>query len=93
MTVYVDEFKLWLPKQPRPFHEGSSHLSADTLDELHEFAQAIGMRRAWFQEHVSMPHYDLVRSRRDRALARGAVFVSARQQALARRARRLAETR
>lgn len=84
MTVYVDEFKLWLPRQPRPFQDGSSHLSADTLDELHDFARRIGMKRAWFQDHISMPHYDLVWSRRVRALELGAVFVPARQQARAR---------
>lgn len=90
MTVYVDEFKLWLPRQPRPFQDGSAHLSADTLDELHKFARNIGMQRSWFQKHVSMPHYDLVWSRRERALELGAVFVPARQQALARIAQRSA---
>lgn len=84
MSVYVDEFKLWLPKQPRPFHLGSSHLTADTLDELHELAQRIGLKREWFQPHIYAPHYDLVESRRKRALAAGAVFMPQRQQAFRR---------
>lgn len=46
MTVYVDELKLWLPNQRRPFHDGSCHLTADTLDELHDFAQRIRKDRA-----------------------------------------------
>lgn len=84
MSVYVDEFKLWMPSQPRPFHRGSSHLTADTVDELHVFAARIGLRRAWFQEHVSAPHYDLTQSRRESAMAAGAEFVPARKQALRR---------
>ena len=87
--VYVDEFRLWLPTQPRPFHQGSSHLTADTVDELHSFAARIGMKRSWFQDHPLLKHYDLVRSRRERALVLGAVFVPMREQ-LRRRRERLA---
>lgn len=79
--VYVDEFKLWLPRQPRPFHEGSSHLTADTIEELQAFAKRIGLRRGWFQARHAAPHYDITRPRRERALAAGAVFVPARDQA------------
>jgi hypothetical protein len=88
VAVYVDEFRLWLPRQPRPFHEGSCHLTADTLDELHDFARRIGLRRGWFQKHHIAPHYDLTEARRDRALAAGAVFVPAREQSMRRRAAR-----
>lgn len=49
------------------------HLIADSLEELHEFASAIGMRRAWFQNAVSCPHYDLTTKRRAMAVLRGAV--------------------
>lgn len=48
------------------------HMIADTLDELHEMADAIGMRREWFQPR-SFPHYDLSLSRRALAVGRGAV--------------------
>lgn len=52
------------------------HMVSDTsLTELHEFAERIGMKRAWFQGD----HYDLVASRRNAALRLGAVAVTGRQ--------------
>lgn len=90
--VMVDQIIVWPTARP-PFDKGSCHLTSDAnLEELHAFAAKIGLRRAWFQEHPKMPHYDLTPSRRARALQEGAVFVEARQQAIQRRAlRRLAE--
>jgi hypothetical protein len=53
------------------------HLVAETLDDLHEFAQAIGLKREWFQDHPRHPHYDLTTIRAvRRAINRGAVLVS-----------------
>jgi hypothetical protein len=53
---------------------------ADTLPELHEMAARIGMRRSWFQSNgVSLPHYDLVASRRSAAISFGAVEHDRRQ--------------
>lgn len=54
---------------------------ADGLDELHEFGQRIGMRRAWFQEppKASRPHYDLNESRRAVAVRYGAIEIDRRQ--------------
>lgn len=71
MSVYVD---------PVLEHGGSAtfrwkrscHLYADRLDELHALAAALGLRRAWFQNHDRLPHYDLVPSKRARAVALGA---------------------
>lgn len=69
MAVYVDKEqiawrgKLWC------------HLVADSLDELHTFAAALGLKRSWFQERASYPHYDVTLSVRERALNRGAVSV------------------
>lgn len=84
MTVYVDEIKHW-PNARAPFHQGSCHLTADSLTELHAFALRIGLRRAWFQNHPLAPHYDLTPSRRHRALMAGATFVPACEQAKTRR--------
>ena len=72
MSVYVDELQVW-PNAWGPFKAGSCHLAADTLEELHEFAAQLGMRRAWFQEGQGRhPHYDLVKSKRDLAIKLGA---------------------
>jgi len=74
-----------IPRVPRCFREGSCHLTTDgTLDELHAFARKISLRRGWFQAHATHPHYDLTPARRAAALAAGAVFVPAKEQARAR---------
>lgn len=44
------------------------------IDELHEFAKRLGLKRNWFQLKT-VPHYDLVRSKRDLAIKLGAVVV------------------
>lgn len=73
MSVYVDAVM---------FHGGnakfkwprSCHMYADTLEELHAMAEAIGMKRAWFQpDGGRLPHYDLVPARRAKAVELGAV--------------------
>lgn len=85
MTVYVDQIIQWSTKI-RCFKGGSCHLSADTIEELHSFAARLGLKRAWFQDHKLLPHYDLTPARRKRALELGAVFIEAREQARWRRA-------
>ena len=54
------------------------HMFADSLAELHEMAEAIGMDRDWFQP-LSFPHYDVSLSRRAVAVRLGAVEVDRRQ--------------
>lgn len=67
MTVYVDNERIeWRGKL-------WCHLVADSLDELHAFAARIGLRRSWFQNHASFPHYDITTDVRERALRTGAV--------------------
>lgn len=77
MTVYVDKL---VEYQRGIVREASRvkywcHMFADTEEELHTMAQAIGMRRQWFQPFPthSLPHYDLSQSRRAEALRQGAL--------------------
>ncbi len=82
----VDELVVW-PHAGRIFKKGSSHLTTDgPIEELHAFAQRIGMKREWFQPHRVAPHYDLTPGRRAKALECGAVFVPIREQIKRRRA-------
>lgn len=82
MSVYVDSLQVW-PNATGIFRAGSCHMAADTLEELHEMARKIGMRREWFQPSKGRhPHYDLVKSRRDRAVALGAKEITGREMVL-----------
>jgi len=56
------------------------HLIADTKDELHRFAERLGLKRAWFQDRGRLPHYDLTTDRaKRRALGVGAELVTDRK--------------
>jgi hypothetical protein len=49
------------------------HLVADNIDELHSFAQSLGLKKEWFQNNLRHPHYDLTTQRaRKRAIKAGA---------------------
>jgi hypothetical protein len=47
------------------------------LEELHEVARKIGLRRGWFQGDSTFAHYDLTRNKRTQAIALGAVQIEA----------------
>jgi len=64
MTVYVD-------------HMG--HMVADTEEELHAFAERIGLRRSWFQDKPSGAHYDLMGHKHALAVEYGAQEISWRE--------------
>ena len=65
MTVYVDEAKNKFRGMKM------CHMMADTVEELHEMADVIGLERRWYQEKSS-PHYDVCLSKRREAIANGA---------------------
>ncbi len=66
------------------------HMVADTLEELHEMADRIGVARRWFQANASHPHYDICKAKRAIALSLGAVEVGRRElAAILRRTRHL----
>ena len=69
MPVYVDE-AIWT------WHGRKwCHLLADDIDELHRFAQRLGLHRISYQgpPKTSKPHYDITGIERSRAIARGAI--------------------
>jgi hypothetical protein len=80
MAAYVDELFV-TEKTPQWRYAKACHLTADTLSELHEFAERIGMKREWFQNHPRHPHYDITASKRKEAVKLGAVEIRARDRA------------
>lgn len=76
MSCYVDNLqpapRAWLRTRRGVVASEFCHLIADTERELHAMADAIGLKRSWFQDAASAPHYDLTPSRRAEAVRRGA---------------------
>ena len=70
MAIYVDfmqiEFKgyKWC------------HMLADTLQELHDFAELIDVDKRLFHRNASYPHYDVTVQMRETALEYGAIPAS-----------------
>ena len=75
MTIYVDD--AFIPARVGRLSARWCHLTADTKTELHDFAQQIGLRRAWFQDKPGGRwHYDVNESFRAKAVMRGAVPIA-----------------
>jgi hypothetical protein len=70
MTCYVDSVRSY-PGAGLRFTE-FCHLLADTRDELHEMADALGIPRRFFQDHPWRWHHDLPAHLRERAVELGA---------------------
>jgi hypothetical protein len=66
MAVYVDSGKIEYRRMKM------CHMIADTVEELHEMADKIGVKRQWFQNE-STPHYDICQSKRELAISYGAI--------------------
>lgn len=81
MTIYVDDMRL--QARVGTINARWSHLYSDTSDEeLHAFAELIGLKRSWFQQHRSkkpnhpMNHYDVTDTKRNHAIRCGATAIS-----------------
>ncbi len=73
MTVYVDQAENQLGRMKM------CHMVADSLDELHAMAAQLGLRREWFQVNSTLPHYDICKAKRQRAIDLGAVVIGRRE--------------
>lgn len=73
--IYVDVMLACVPKARWPYQE-SCHLFCDVADDLqtlHAFAWRLGLKREWFQRKAGgLPHYDLTRTMREKAVRLGA---------------------
>jgi hypothetical protein len=71
MAVYVD----WLMQHGwviRGRHTKSCHMFADSVGEIRQFAEKIGLKRSWLQFERAI-HFDLTPSKRAEAVRAGAV--------------------
>ena len=75
MSVYVDDMRAKFGRMVM------CHMQADTLDELHEMADRIGVSHRWFQgpPRHQYPHYDIALSKRALAVQYGAREVTGRE--------------
>lgn len=73
MAVYVDNAMI-------KWRRGKwSHMTADTMDELHDMAQKTGLRREWFQDKKHHQHYDVTMTKRREVIAHGAIELTTRE--------------
>lgn len=72
--VYVDEIMSCLQSGNWPY-DRACHLVADSVEELHAFAERLGLRRSWFQSKSDLPHYDLTTGMRFKAIRLGAIEI------------------
>jgi Protein of unknown function (DUF4031) len=87
MAVFVDDARIpWRGQR-------WSHMVADTAQELHGAADALGLKREWVQDKGRTLHYDLPDRLRERAIAMGVAAPIHWRELVRRRAdaRRLAE--
>ncbi len=72
MAVYVDDAAIvWRSKK-------RFHLCADSVSELHEFAQRAAINKCWFHRKSRYPHYDVTEPQREVALSLGATALTSR---------------
>lgn len=77
MPVYVDNMM-------QPYGRMlMSHMFCDpidTVDELHQMADALKLKRKWFQDKkAEFPHYDISKAYREKAIKLGAIPVTCRE--------------
>lgn len=75
-NIYVDDLVNCAASKKWPYRQ-ACHLFTDvhSLELLHQFARQLGLKRAWFQQHGTMPHYDLTASKRIQAIKSGATWI------------------
>ena len=80
MTVYVDD--MYKSPMGQFGRLKMSHMMADTSAELLEMADRIGVQKKWLQ-HAGRPdeHLDIAMSKREAAIAAGAVPITMREMA------------
>lgn len=73
MTILIDRLRKYPPQNnPYPDEEWSHLVSDASLEELHDFAASLGLKRKWFQHS----HYDCTKNKYAKAIQLGACPVT-----------------
>ena len=51
------------------------HLMGDSENELHKFAESVGLKRWWFQREKRHPHYDIISKKILKRVVNGGVEI------------------
>jgi hypothetical protein len=73
--IYVDQIIDYTGITKLTFKKWCHMWTDGTAEELHVFAEDIGLLRRWFQDKANFPHYDITPSKRTLALSKGAKFM------------------
>ena len=73
--IYVDELVDYTGITRLKYKRWCHLWTNGDIEELHKFAQSIGLQRRWFQDKT-LAHYDLVPSKRRIALNKGAESIT-----------------
>lgn len=78
--ILVDAVQWYDRRVTKLRYEYWCHMVSDlNVEELHEFAKTLGMRRSWFQNRERFPHYDITANKREQAIKLGAASVTGRE--------------
>jgi len=71
--VYVDDAAI--------MHRGKRrfHMTADSVQELHDFCAQVGIKRCWWHSGSKYPHYDITGPQREAVLLAGGTAVTCRE--------------
>ena len=76
--IYIDEIRV-APNTStvtKKYGVQWSHMWTDgNIEELHEFAKKIGLKTSYFQDKPNFPHYDIIPTKRDMAIKKGAQYM------------------
>jgi len=77
--IYVDEVRDYTGLTKLRYKKWCHIWTDGPIEELHEFAAKLGLKRSWFQDKKRFPHYDTIPYRRALALKMGATFIPLRE--------------
>lgn len=55
------------------------HMWSPDLERLHAMAKKLALKREWFQDKPSFPHYDICQTKRHQAILEGAIPITSRR--------------